>query len=363
MDDEFLNEIAFFADEIRILRRKSLSWFKLNARDLPWRGVADPYKVWVSEIMLQQTQVVTVVPYFNRFIKRFPTVKKLAAANREDVLKLWEGLGYYRRARQLHEAAQQVVKEHKGEFPTNFDDVHALKGIGRYTAGAILSISLDQSIPILEGNTIRLYARLLDLDEPVDETKTQKTLWRFAESIIPKKNCGNFNQALMEIGSEICKPKSPLCGICPIIEVCHAKRSGREEQLPIKKTKIKYVSIVESSVVIERKGKYLVRQCGENEWWTGLWDFPRFRIEEPSNVEAETSQKCNEQTGFSIDLSKPFKTIKHTVTNHKIELRCYRAESISGRKSSKTDFVWVSKKELAKLPLSVTGRKIARAIT
>ena len=168
-------------------RRRLLKWFDANQRDLPWRKNRTPYRIWVSEIMLQQTQVATVIAYYRRFMKQFPTVKKLAAAEQSEVLKLWEGLGYYRRARQLHAAAQQVVDQHGGKFPTDFDSVLALPGIGRYTAGAILSISLDQRLPILEGNTIRLFARLLAMPDDPRTTANQKVLWKFAESILPKQ--------------------------------------------------------------------------------------------------------------------------------------------------------------------------------
>ena len=187
------------------LQKRLLAWFDENQRELPWRKNKTPYRIWVSEIMLQQTQVATVIDYYLRFMKQFPTVKKLAAADEADVLKLWEGLGYYRRARQLHAAARLVVENHKGRFPETFDEVLALPGIGRYTAGAILSISKDEQLPILEGNTIRLFARLMEMKADPKTGPNQKALWEFSESLLPKKRCGDFNLSLIHI-SEPTRP-------------------------------------------------------------------------------------------------------------------------------------------------------------
>ena len=194
-----------------------MKWFDQHQRNLPWRKNKSLYRIWISEIMLQQTQVATVIDYFNRFVKRFPNIKRLAAASEADVLRLWEGLGYYRRARQLHAAAKTIVECHGGQFPTDITDVLALPGIGRYTAAAILSIAQDQRLPILEGNTIRLFARLLAMNSDPRTTENQKRLWEFSESLLPRKQVGDFNQSLMELGSEICTPRNPNCKICPLM--------------------------------------------------------------------------------------------------------------------------------------------------
>ena len=197
-------------------RRRILAWFRRNARDLPWRRTRDPYAIWVSEIMLQQTQVVTVIGYFERFLAAFPSIADLAAADEQQVLRLWEGLGYYRRARQLHAAARVIVAEHQGRFPRDPEQIRALPGIGRYTAGAIASIGWDAREPILEANTIRVFSRLLAYRGDPQKNAGQQRLWEFAAGVLPKKDTGLFNQALMELGSEICTPRGPLCDQCPV---------------------------------------------------------------------------------------------------------------------------------------------------
>ena len=352
-------------------RRRLLKWFDEHQRDLPWRKSRTPYRIWVSEIMLQQTQVATVIDYYLRFMKRFPSVKKLAAADQSEVLKLWEGLGYYRRARQLHTAAQVVVEKHGGRFPTDFESVLALPGIGRYTAGAILSISLDQKQPILEGNTIRLFARLLAVKDDPRSSANQKLLWEFAESILPRKRCGDFNQALMELGSEICSPTKPACDRCPVSSYCPTFVQGLQDQIPASGKKIKFVDLHEAAIVV-RKGvgartRYLVRQCGPDERWTGLWDFPRYEVQvrESATVDvaANLSTQLKKQTGLTANVSATTKRIKHAVTKYRITLDCFVADSPAGRlKKNQTETKWISRDELDDLPMSTTGRKIVNAL-
>jgi A/G-specific adenine glycosylase len=264
-------------------RRALVGWFKKHQRKLPWRRTTGwQYPVWVSEIMLQQTQVVTVIDYFNRFISKFPTVAKLAVADEAEVLKLWEGLGYYRRARQLHAAAKQIVAEHQGKFPEQFDHVLALPGVGRYTAGAIMSIAFDQPFPILEGNTIRVYARLLGLKANAREKRSEQTLWAFSESILPKgKGSRDLNQGLMELGSEICRVRQPDCPNCPVRAWCSGFAEGIQEKLPVLTPRMEYQTRHDALVIVQRAKRFLLRKCGDGEHWTGLWDFPRVTLNEP----------------------------------------------------------------------------------
>ena len=200
----------------RKLRASLLAWFARSARQLPWRSDPTPYHVWVSEIMLQQTQVATVLDYYRRFIAAYPTVNDLAAADEHELMRLWEGLGYYRRARSMHAAAKLVVSQYDGLFPSTYEQVLALPGIGRYTAGAILSISGDQRLPVLEGNTVRVYSRWIGMRAGVQSTSAKAKLWDFASAMLPKSGSGQFNQAAMELGALICKPKSPSCAVCPV---------------------------------------------------------------------------------------------------------------------------------------------------
>lgn len=347
-------------------RRRLLRWFDRHQRELPWRGVSDAYRVWVSEIMLQQTQVATVIPYYERFLARFPTVVELAEADEPDVLRLWEGLGYYRRARQLHAAAKQVVAEHAGCFPTEFDDVLALPGVGRYTAGAILSIARDQRHPIVEANTIRLYSRLLALRDDVSSSQSQATFWRFAAELLPRTRCGDFNQALMELGAEICKPRSPRCEQCPVRTQCPTREQNAQDEIPAPKKKPKFEDRREAAVVIRRGSLVLLRVCGGDERWAGLSDFPRFEIPDTKGaLAAAVRDGVRRLTGLQVEPGPELLTLKHGVTRFRITLQCFAADWIEclENKAALEDpqrrLRWVDLADLPTAPLNTTGRKLA----
>lgn len=352
---------VFTAAQKQRLRRKLLAWYTDHARDLPWRKSRDPYRVWVSEVMLQQTQVTTVRDYFQRFIAALPDVHALAAADERQVLRLWEGLGYYRRARQLHAAAKKVATEHAGEFPSNVEQLQSLPGIGRYTAGAIASIAFDQRAPILEANTIRLLSRLIAYRDDPLKAAGQRVLWQTAEDILPTKDVARFNQALMELGSLVCTPASPNCEECPLAGVCRARVAGLENKIPIPKAKQTYTEVREAAVIIRRNGSVLMRECGENERWAGLWDFPRFALDSEGLpfARGEIVTKVRKQTGITCAPGSLLKTIKHGVTRYRITLDCYEASVVSGRA---TGARWIATSELTQLPLCTTGRKIVQMI-
>ena len=345
-------------------RRRLLSWYSHHKRDLPWRKSQDPYRVWVSEVMLQQTTVTAVKPYFTRFIKQFPTVEKLAAADESKVLRLWEGLGYYRRARGLHAAAKQIVAAHGGEFPRDVATLQTLPGIGRYTAGAIASIAYNQRAPILEANTIRLLTRLLAYPDDPTKSAGQKLLWATAEEILPRMNVAEFNQALMELGSLVCTPINPRCDECPVAQHCEAFQAGLQNELPQATVKQKFIDLREAAVVVKKNGQVLVRQCGANERWAGLWGFPRFEItsEGPLFVRKELVAKLREQTGITIEPGNLLTTIKHGVTRFRITLDCYSAQYKTGRLGADKNARWIRPAELSELPLSTTGRKLANLV-
>jgi len=358
-------------------RARVRRWYTVHARDLPWRGAGDPYAVWVSEIMLQQTQVATVRGYFDRFMEAFPTIAALAAADPARVLRLWEGLGYYRRARQLHAAAKVIVDQHEGRFPQKLEQVQALPGIGRYTAGAILSIAMDQRVPILEANTIRLFARLLALELPVESTAAQKTLWAMAQAVLPRSDVGHFNQALMDLGSLVCVNGQPDCTKCPVHGCCRSREAGIQADLPRKRAKAPTEELHEAVVIVERSGRWLVRQCGEDERWAGLWDFPRLRLAcggsekkklQGANGRIDTALRRRlvdgvmALTGVRIAPREHVTTFRHGVTRYRITLDCFRAEYVSGRLTDPESMRWVDREELHHLPLSTTGRKTARRI-
>lgn len=322
--------------------------------------------MWVSEVMLQQTQVETVRSYFKRFMQAFPNVQALAAADEQQVLKLWEGLGYYRRARGLHAAAKVVAGELDGQFPDDVPGLMKLPGIGRYTAGAIVSIAYDKPAPILEANTIRLLTRLVAYRDDPTKSAGQKLLWGVAEELLPRKQVSRFNQALMELGSLVCTPKDPQCRACPLANVCQANLQGVVESLLPTTKKTIYTETREAAVVVRRGDKVLVRQCGPDERWAGLWDFPRFAIdaEGPLFAKRELEQKLTEQTGVQATARALLKTIKHGVTRYRITLECYEATHQGGRlKSTKASPAkWVAPANLADYPLSTTGRKIAKLL-
>jgi A/G-specific adenine glycosylase len=316
--------------------------------------------------MLQQTQVATVRDYFERFVAALPDVRQLAAADEQQVLRLWEGLGYYRRARQLHAAAKVIASEHNGQFPHDAGELQKLPGIGRYTAGAIASIAYGQRAPILEANTIRLISRLIGYrDDPMKATG-QRLLWQTASDLLPRANVAEFNQALMELGSLVCTPAEPKCDECPLAKLCVAYAAGLQHLIPRAKTKQRFTDLHEVAVVVHKAGRVLMRQCGEGERWAGLWDFPRFAIEAegPLFAQNEIVTKVRKQTGVTCKLGPLLKTLKHGVTRYRITLDCYRANFVSGRASSKTNpqIRWVSTGKLIDLPLSTTGRKLAAIV-
>ncbi len=318
--------------------------------------------------MLQQTQVTTVVDYFNRFTKRFPNVATLAAADESELLKYWEGLGYYRRARQMHVAAKLIVDQYGGRFPTDFDDVLALPGIGRYTAGAILSISLDQSYPILEGNTIRLFARIAGVRDAPRSSSNQAALWDFSASLLPRKRVGDFNQALMELGALVCKLRGPLCLECPLARNCVAFEEGLQDKIPQPVKKMKYEDVWEAVAIVERNSKVLMRRCGSDERWAGLWDFPRFGLAkaeaEPGIAIERVIAAIDEEFGLSVRLESFGSEIRHAVTRYRIRLQSFRATDVGGRlrRRAGRELKWVALTELRELPLSTTGRTIAEQL-
>lgn len=347
----------------RSFRRKLLAWYGKHARDLPWRRSRDAFRVWVSEVMLQQTQVDTVRPYFERFMAAFPNVATLAKADEQDVLRLWEGLGYYRRARSLHAAAKQVVADHAGQMPGDVGTLLTLAGIGRYTAGAIVSIAYDKPAPILEANTIRLLTRLIAYDGEPTSTAGQKRLWAVAEELLPTKGCSMFNQALMELGALVCTPTAPRCEACPVEQLCRARAEGSVERLAPTTKKLKFTDAREAAVVVRKGATVLVRQCGPGERWAGLWDFPRFTFdaEGPLFAKNELRDKVLAQTGVACEPGALITTIKHGVTRFRITLECYEASYTSGRLSGAAK--WVKPADLSEIPLSTTGRKLAKLIS
>lgn len=349
------------------LRRRLLTWYDKHARDLPWRRDPLPYRVWVSEIMLQQTQVATVIPYYERFLKSFPTVEQLAAADEQSLMSHWEGLGYYRRAKSMHAAAKLIVDQHSGEFPRSFDQVLALPGIGRYTAGAILSIACDMRLPVLEGNTQRVFSRWISLHGPASDAAANKLLWEVAETMLPRKRPGTFNQAAMELGALVCSPKQPNCGECPVGSMCGARRAGLQEEIPGRVSRVLYEDRTEFAMVVAdpqsrtKTPRYLVRPLPEGRRWAGLWDFPRTTDASFDSVTAAASH-LSRVMGVKISAGMRLTSLKHAVTKYRILLHVHVADLGDPTHHPREPWQYVSLADMARLPMSVTGRKIARLL-
>ncbi len=256
------------------------AWFARHGRDLPWRHTRDPYAILVSELMLQQTQVVTVLPYFARWLRQFPDARALAAASEAEVLRAWEGLGYYARARNLHRAAKAIVEEHGGEFPRALAGIAALPGVGRYTAGAVATFAFDAATPIVDANIARVLARLLDLATPIDTAAGQRALWFTAETLLPAEEGDDgasprlYNSALMELGALICRARAPQCLLCPVRDFCAAFAASTQEQRPVKKGRRATVELREDCAWILQDGRVLLQQQNEGARWRGLWKLP-----------------------------------------------------------------------------------------
>ena len=332
-----------------------LSWYNKNKRTLPWRGHPDPYAVWVSEIMLQQTRVETVIPYFEKWMRLFPTVKTLAKADEQKVLNAWEGLGYYSRARNLHKAARIVEKEYKGKLPQDLDALIKLPGIGRYTVGAIASIAFGMDEPALDGNLKRVYARLFDLSIPVDSSEGETFLWKIAKDNLPKGNAGDFNQALMDLGATICVPKRPRCLTCPLMKECKAFENGTQELRPVKRSKKDVPHRIHAAGVIIKRGKVLLAQRPSKGLLGGMWEFPNGRVSgDPARGLAKALK-----TGYSLKVQKREAVIvvQHAYTHFKLTEHVFLCDLLS--KSSNKKLNWVSLMELDKYPMGRVDRQIA----
>lgn len=343
-------------------RQGLLRWYERNKRDLPWRRTDDPYAIWLSEIMLQQTTVPTVERRFAAFLDEFPTIAALAAADERAVLRAWEGLGYYRRARQLHQAAREIVQRHGGAFPRQLDTIRSLPGIGRYTAGAIASIAFDTPAPILEANTQRLFARLLAFRGDPSSTAGQRRLWSMAEAVLPRRHAGTLNQALMELGSLICTPRDPICAECPVAALCRANELGLQASIPKAKPKQRLTPLDEVALVVQRRGRVLLVECADGGRWAGLWDFLRFPKPKPHSPE-RIAVEARRRGGVEVELGQHLGTIHHGVTRYRIRLDAYRAAALAVDPPPEGVVrKWLLPRELERYPLSTTGRKLARML-
>jgi len=343
------------------LRRRLVDWYRRERRDLPWRSNRDAYRVWISEAMLQQTRVETVVDYFERFLERFPRLEDLAAADEEEVLALWSGLGYYSRARKLRAAARALVERHDGEFPRTREAALALPGVGPYTAGAVLSIAYDLPEPLVDGNVRRVFCRLFGLDAPADSTALQKELWALAESLVPRRGgAGDWNQGLMELGATVCTPRSPRCSTCPWTRSCVARREGRTTELPRVAPRSAPTPVEARIFVAERGGSLLLERRPRDGRLAGMWQFPTVEHRRPAGAQGHL---------FPTELPRHRKTpvlspgevvgeLRHSITRYSIRAEVVEASLMGEPPPS---WSWFGEHELEGLALTGMARKVLRA--
>jgi A/G-specific adenine glycosylase len=314
--------------------------------------------------MLQQTQVATVIPYYERFLRTFPTVEALARAHESDVLLLWEGLGYYRRARSMHQAAQKIVAEHHGIIADNPETLAQLPGLGRYTVNAILSQAFDRRVPILEANSRRVLCRLLGIDQDPRRAEVDKLLWESAENLLPRrKGAGRFNQALMELGALVCTPRKPMCSDCPLSRHCVARRQGRQEEIPVRTVPPKIEEVDDLALVIRRKDQVLIVQRPAVGRWAGLWEFPHHELT-PGESHLQAAKRLLERMELRAELGAELVTIRHAVTRFRITLVCLEARHLQGRFRCDQfqQGSWVDPARLQDFPFSSPQRKLAKAV-
>ena len=339
-------------------------WYAQHARELPWRSTRDPYAIWVSEVMLQQTQVATVIRYFERFLKRFPTVEPLADATLDQVLQVWQGLGYYRRARNLHRAARVIVDRYGGAIPSDSKLLVKLPGVGRYISGAIRSFAFDLPAPVLEANTARVLCRLFAIRGRPGEGTVRRRLWELSEWLLPGRAPGLHNQALMELGALVCVPGKPRCGRCPLARYCMAKSFGIADQLPQSVRRAQPVELDHVSILVQRRGRILIVQQPLDQWWGGLWELPRTTVTAGTDPKRSLEQYVRACLGLSIQVGCQLAAVRHGVTHHRITLTCYEARCVRGRTRSLgyKDFRWEPADRLAGYPISSPQRKLLAKI-
>ena len=344
---------------MRDLRRLLLEWFRGNRRDLPWRRTRDPYAIWISESMLQQTRVETVIPYYRRFLERFPDVHALASADLEDVLGLWAGLGYYSRARNLHRAAQRVAAEHGGALPSDPAALRALPGVGRYTAGAVASIAFDRPEPIVDGNVVRVLTRLFGIEDEVGAPAVARRLWALAADFADGPQPGTANQALMELGATVCTRRAPRCAACPLAQRCTARRRGDAEALPVKRRKPKPRAVEAVAGWVVRRGRVLAVQRPARGLLGGLWELPGGELRAGETASEAMMRTLRERLGLDIDGATSLGSVEHGFTHLALRLHVLRCEIPRGRVRLRdfAAFRWLAPRAFDALPHGAVTRK------
>ncbi|PLT31921.1 A/G-specific adenine glycosylase [Peribacillus deserti] len=350
---------------IPLFRQDLISWFEKEQRDLPWRKDKNPYKVWVSEIMLQQTRVDTVIPFFNRFMEWFPTLEELAEADEEKVLKAWEGLGYYSRVRNLQSAVREVAAEYNGVVPDTLEAISKLKGVGPYTAGAILSIAYGKPEPAVDGNVMRVLSRILLIEEDIAKPRTRKTFEEAVRRLIDETHTSSFNQALMELGAMICTPGTPACLLCPVREHCEAFAEGVQSRLPVKNQQKKTRDVpIAAAVISNSRNEILIRKRPSKGLLANLWEFPNYEVHASVATKRESfRQQFQEQLQVIPQLGEHLISIDHTFSHlvWKMEVFLGKAEEVSENIMNSHQMKWVAESEVEGYAFPVSHQKIWKA--
>lgn len=346
------------------ISRRLLDWYGQAARTLPWRGRVDPYAVWVSEIMLQQTRVETVIPYYLRWMEELPTLDSLAQASEQEVLKLWEGLGYYSRARNLHRAARQVVTHFQGSLPSDVAALSRLPGIGAYTARAIASIAFGQDEATLDGNIRRVLSRAFNLEIPARSPEGERRLWGLAREHLPPGQAGDYNQAWMDLGALICTPQRPNCAACPLVDLCQAHLLGVESQRPVLPQKKATPHYTVTAAVIRKGGRVLITQRPREGLLGGLWEFPGGKQEEDEDLLDCLKREIREELGAEIAVGEKVGVFRHAYTHFKVTLHAFECHLLDGdpRALHPVDLRWVLHSELIDFPMGKIDRAIAKLL-
>jgi A/G-specific adenine glycosylase len=342
-----------------------LAWYDGQRRDLPWRGECDSYRIWVSEVMLQQTQALTVVPYYRAFLARFPTLDDLAAAPLDDVLRAWQGLGYYARARNLHAAARRIVSDNGGRIPTNYSVLRRLPGIGDYTAGAIASIAFGEAVPAVDGNVKRVLARLAQITEDIGLSATGRRLRELAVNLVPAARPGDFNQALMDLGALVCTPQAPQCLLCPWREDCRGLAAGIHTALPVRRARAGLPHVMVAAAVIRRPdGRLLIAQRKLTAMLGGLWEFPGGKCLDGEPLADCLRREVFEELGIEIEVGDHLTTLRHSYTHFRISLHVFDCRHTGGEPQAIdcAGWRWVQPVALDDYAFPVTDRKIVALV-
>lgn len=337
-----------------------VAWFRETARDLPWRRTYEPYHVWISEIMLQQTQMERGIAYFQRWIERFPDVFSVADADEQEILKYWEGLGYYARARNLHRAAKVIAGELGGVVPCDYEILRSLPGVGPYTAAAIASVAGNRNVPVIDANVMRVYARLFDIDLPVKSREGQRRIAAIAQEMLPPGRARVFNQALMDLGGLVCTPKSPRCGDCPLARTCLARRAETVAVRPVLPEKKKVVTMRRVAGIIRHRGRIFIQQRRADDVWGGLWDFPGGDLG-AGTPESEVGLAIEAATGLSVRVVRELPAVVHHYTRYKIILQTFLCD-LQGKELPKlkeaAGFRWIPAAEIGQYAFPAGARKL-----